>query len=217
MKTELNLAEELLLLALNEEKGTIVAAASLALPYGLAGALLIELVLAGLARIDGKNLIAEPRGSAGDDLLDGTLATLRAAKRPRRISSWVGGLGRTGGKIRKKLLARLVEKRILGREDTRYFGIFPSTRYPQADPRPEYAVRERVRSAIRGMTRPDERTAALVSLVQACGLIGVLFERSERREARRPAKEIGADQPIGNAVARAVAMVKAAVIGAAGS
>ncbi len=46
MDKNLNLAEELLLLALNEEKGTVVFAASTALPYGLAGALLIELAQA---------------------------------------------------------------------------------------------------------------------------------------------------------------------------
>jgi|GEM_PF-4255314 len=41
----LNLAEELLLLALQDEKGTVLASAAGSLSYGLAGALLMELAL----------------------------------------------------------------------------------------------------------------------------------------------------------------------------
>ena len=42
----LNLMEELLLLALDDEKGKIISSSSCALPYGLRGALLLELFLA---------------------------------------------------------------------------------------------------------------------------------------------------------------------------
>lgn len=44
------LAEELMLLALNDEKGYVLFAASSALPYGLMGAVLMELVLQGKLR-----------------------------------------------------------------------------------------------------------------------------------------------------------------------
>ncbi len=64
METKLNLAEELLLLAMHEEKGTVLLRAATALPYGLAGALVIELVEAGLLRLDGKNLVAAIRAAA---------------------------------------------------------------------------------------------------------------------------------------------------------
>ena len=41
----LNLLEELLLLALDDEKGKIISSSSLALPYGLSGAILLEFSL----------------------------------------------------------------------------------------------------------------------------------------------------------------------------
>lgn len=217
MESRLNLAEELFLLALNDEKGTVPMTAAIGLPYGLAGALLIELTQSGLVRVEGKTLVPEPHGSAADELLAGLLETIRASKKPRPVNHWVGKIGRSSGQIRKKLLAGLVEKRILGREEGRILGIFPTTRYPQADPRPEYAIRERVRSAIRGMARLDERTAALISLVHACDLIRAVFERGDRREAKRRSKEIGKSQPIGSAVARVISAVKAGVIAAGGS
>lgn len=214
---QLSLAEELLLLALNDEKGTVVMAASLGLPYGLAGAALIDLVEAGLLRLEGKEVRAAASGSAADDLLDGFLAAIRSSRKPRTIGHWIGRFGRSGGKIKQELLRRLVEKRILAKEERRLLWIFPASRYPQTDPMPEYRIRERVRAGIRGITPPDRRTAALIALVQACDMIGILFERGERRDAKKRAKEIGASQPIGSAVARVVEMVRAAVIAAAGS
>lgn len=217
MDTKLSLAEELLLLALNDEKGTVLIRASTALPYGLAGALLVELAEAGLVRLEGKVLVAEARGSARDGLLDGILEKVLASKKPRTIGHWVTKFGFSGGKLKRELLDRLVVKRVLGRDEGRVLWIFPTARYPQADGRPEYVIRERIRSALRGMSRPDQRTAALISLAQPCDLIGMLFEKGERRDAAKRAKEIVKSQPIGSAVDRVVQAVKAAVIAAAGS
>lgn len=217
MDTKLSLAEDVLLLALNDEKGTVLMTASVALPYALAGAIIVELIEAGSVRIDGKELVAAPRGSARDEILDEILGMIRSSKRTRSLNHWVGKIGRSGGKIKEKLLARLVDKRILGREEHRLLWVFPTKRYPQIDPRPEYGIRERVRSAIRGMTLPDERTAALISLIHASDLIGEIFEKGERRDAKRRAKEIAKSQPVGSAVAHAVEAVKVAVIAAASS
>jgi hypothetical protein len=217
MDTKLSLAEELLLLALNEEKGTVLMAGATGLPYGLAGAMLIELTEAGLVRVEGKEVIAAAAGSARDELLDEALAVIRASKRTRSLGHWVGKIGRSGGKIKGRLLDRLVAKGILRREEHRLLLIFPTTRYPETDPTPEYRIRERIRAAVRGFTPPDEHTAALISLVHACDLTGVIFEKGERREAKKRAKEITLGQPIGSAVARTVEAVKAAVIIAASS
>ncbi len=214
MDRRLNLAEELLLLGLNDEKGTVLMAASLGLPYGLAGALLVELARTGLVRIEGKDLVAAPRGLARDEILDEILAAIRASPKTRRIDHWVGRFGRSG-RIKKRLLARLVEKGILVREEGRLLWVFPTTRYPQMDPRPESQVRDEVRSALRGVGVPEERLAALIGLIHACDLVGVLVEKGERREAKKRAKEIGRGQPIGSAVGRAIEAVRAAVIIAA--
>lgn len=217
MDHKLNLAEELLLLALKEDAGTIRLAAVTALPYGLAGALLIELVLAGRVRIDGKRLVPAPAGSAGDELLDGYLAALRSAPRARTIASWVRRFGQKAGRPKHVLLDRLVAKRILTKEERHVFWIFMTYRYPRADAMAGHRIRERVRSAVRGLGAPDERTAALIGLVHACELVGAVFEKDERREARKRAKAIAAAQPIGAAVAQAVQAVRAAVIAAGGS
>jgi hypothetical protein len=217
MDTKLNLAEELLLLAMNEEKGTVLLRASTALPYGLAGALLIELIETGLLRLEGKKLVAAPTGSARVELLDEVLAKVRASKRIHTLKHWVGQLGRSGGKIKKKLLTRLVEKRILNREERRFLWIFPTQTYPEADSRPEYTIRRRIYSGILRGGERDERLAALISLAYACDLVGLMFEKGERREAKKRAKEISKSQPVGSAVAHTVEAIKAAAVIAASS
>ena len=217
MEPRLTLAEELLLLALNEEKGTVVMAGSMGLSYGLAGALLIDLIASGLVRLEGKDLVASPSGSARDELLDEALGAIRASKRTRTLGHWVNKIGRSGGKTKKRLLDRLASKGILKQEEHRLLLVFPTMRYPEANPMPEYGIRERVRAAIRGFPPPDARTAALISLVHACDLTGVIFEKGERREAKKRAKAISQSQPVGSAVAHAVEAIKAAVIIAASS
>ena len=216
MDRTLNLAEELLLLGLHDEKGTVLTAASLGLTYGLAGAVLIELERAGLVRLEGKDLIAAPLGLTRDPILDEVLEAVRSSPKVRSIGHWVGFFGRSG-KLKKWFLTRLADKGIVTREEGRFLGIFPTSRYPQLDPRPEAGVRDRVRSGIMGVASPGEREAALIGLVHACDLVGVLFEKGERREAKAKAKEIARRQPIGGAVARAIEAVRAAVIAAATS
>src|SRR5512137_173454 len=100
MDRTLSLAEELLLLALNDEKGSVLMAGATGLPYGLAGALLVELVDAGLLRLEGKTLIAAPAGATRDEILDGILTQVRTAKRTRDLRYWVGRIGRSGGKVK---------------------------------------------------------------------------------------------------------------------
>jgi len=214
MSPYLSLAEELLLLALHDEKGTVLMTGSTGLPYGLAGASLIELIDAGLLRVEGKTLSAAASGTAHDDVLDGILAQVRSAQRARDLKYWVSRIGRSGGKIKARVADRLVGKGILQKEEHRVLLIFPTTRFPQVNPMPEYGARERIRAALRGMTPPDERTAALIGLAYASDLIGRLFEKSERREAKKKAKDIAKSRPVGAAVVQTVEAVRAAAIAA---
>jgi len=211
----LNLAEELLLLALDERRGTVLLTASTGLPYGLAGAALIELSFRRLIRIEDKELVPTASGGTGDDLLDGILEKLRASGRHRSVQHWVANLGQSAGRLKEGFLERLIARGVLRQEEGRLLWVLPLRTHPEADPQPEAEIRSRLRAALLGETRPDERTAALVALVHSCDLVNALCPKDERRRARQRAKEIAEAQPVGSAVARAVAAVKAAVIVAA--
>ena len=69
-----------------------------------------------------------------------------------------------------------------------------------------------------GRQEPDERSAALVALVQVSGLIDACVPDGERRRARHRASQIAAGDEVGQAVKRiqeeVIAAVTAAVVAA---
>ena len=96
-RPELFLHEQVMLLALRDEKGTIESRAGW---YSLAmgGALLSELLLAECIRIDSgkkKKLVERADGRPlGDPILDECLELVETAKRRRSAQDWVGRFSR---------------------------------------------------------------------------------------------------------------------------
>jgi hypothetical protein len=208
----LTLKEQLLLLALHDEKGSVVFSASTALSFGLAGAILMELTQKERVQMEGKNLILIDDRPTGDDILDEALAVIKGIKRLRRPAIWVRSLPTRLKKLKDRLADRMVEKGILRRDEKRALFFIPYHRYPTQDGRQEYNLRERIRSAIASGKQPNEQLAVLISLVLACGLINEVFPKGERREAKKRAKEISQSDVYGRAVSESVQAVQAAVI-----
>jgi hypothetical protein len=195
------LPERLLLISLDEDGKPRDPRSSLA--NGLAGAALMELVLAGrLGRDDGR-LVAPGGQATGDELLDFVLAEVRAQERPRKLKWWVSRLGSGGwGRepVRRRLIDKLTGEGVLGRGEERVLGLVPVTRHPPTDPAAADQERAAVREVLVDGRPPDAPTAALVALVSVCGLVDACVERPERRAARARAKQIAAGDQMGGAV-----------------
>ena len=211
---KLSLAEELLLLSLNDEKGSVLFAASTGLPFGLAGAVLMELAVQEKIKLEGKKILSAGDGDTGDAILDECLGLLRAAAKPKTIQHWISKLG--GRKsIREGYLERLVQKFILRREEHKILWVFPATRFPASNPIEELEVRQRLRKAAFAEALPDLPTLLLISLVQACGLVGDVFpDRDERKQAKKRFAALAKEEVYGKAVADQIAAVMAACIAA---
>ncbi len=208
----LSLAEELLLLALDDEKGTISGSAQTTLKYGLAAAGIMDLLLAGKMVMGEKNKVSVPDSApTGDDILDEMLADVQQSRRLKSIGDWVRDFG--NGKIKnlgERLETRLVEKGVVRVEEGRFLKLFPWHHYPTLDGGPEAETRERIRMVLIGGEDPDARTATLISLARACRLLDGLFPKEERKRAGQRAKEIAKGEFAGAAVARAVVDAEAA-------
>jgi hypothetical protein len=212
MQTQtLTLAEELLLLALDDAKGTIAMSTSQALGYGLAGATLMDLTLMGRLTSD-KNLVVVDATPTGDALLDQALATIAAAKRARDSKHWVRALGTGIKRHREQLEERLVQRGILHHEEHRILGVIPSPRYPTDDPQPETNSRARIRAAVLGDAPLDARTVTLISIAKACNLLDGLFSREERNATKGRVAEIIRGEALGNAVKETMDAINAAII-----
>lgn len=194
------LAEELLLLALDDKKGHD---RTWSIESGLAGALLIELTEDGGLRLDEDERLVAEEGAAPDNaLLAEVLETVRASEKPQGVEHWLGELPRGFGTLRDQVAQRLVDRGVLTEERTKLLGLTLSRRYPEAAPEPERALRARLRELLVDGAEPTPREAALVALLRPFELVRTVVEREERKEAERRAEEIAQSGPINDAIRR---------------
>jgi hypothetical protein len=208
----LTLADELVLLGTNERGGT-ESAAWTSLDNGIAGALLLELSLAGRLQLGEKGaiVVADERPT-GDELTDAALARIAESERSRDAKHWVSKLA--SGKARKRVLTRLDDRGVLAAERSKFLGLVPRTRHVEVDPAPEREVRERLRGAVLGEEAADPRTVALAGLVKACGLTKAVFGREDRKAADRRIDELADPDDVSAAVKSVTDATTAAVIAA---
>ncbi|SBT49981.1 GOLPH3/VPS74 family protein [Micromonospora auratinigra] len=183
------LAAELALLSYDDAAGTNRLGTP-KLDYGLAGAVLLELALAGrLAVTDGKVSVVDP-APVGSPLLDEALGRIAADDRRRRPKDWIVRLSKG---LRERVLDGLVADGVLRRDAGRVLGIVPRTRYPSptgAEPPVEADARQRLVGAVGGEGAVAPGTAALLALVRAVGLDRRLFRDLPRDRVKRRLKEI---------------------------
>jgi hypothetical protein len=207
---DLLLSEELLLLALDAEKGRD--RTSWGADPGLAGALLLDLAEGGRLRADDERLVVAPGPMPGPQLLRDALAVLEEDGRPRKPKHWIDGLPRRLKPFKQRVAARLLERGVLRRDESKVLGLFPRTRYAELDAGPERALRDRLVGILVEGAEPDRRSALLLGLVRPAGLIGELVPREQRKAATRRAEEVAESGLVGTAVDRAVRDVQASIL-----
>lgn len=203
---ELTLAEELTLLAYDDDTGK--SKADMYLEYGIGGALLAELALRGAVTLAEKKVTVVDETPAGDPLLDDALAKI-AASTPRRPQHWVDRLHR-GAK--KATLARLVERGLLREESGKVLLVIPFTTYPAEDGGPEREVRQRLHDAVVVGTVPQPRTATLAMLVGACEMGKHVFPEVSRRDLKRKLNDLAAGDWAAAATKKVIDTIRAAVL-----
>ncbi|MCW2833355.1 MAG: family phosphoprotein [Nocardioides sp.] len=212
------IAEDLLLLLLDDETGAL--AASDRIRPLLGGALLIELALAERVVVaDKAHLWSTPKvtvvdGPGADDpLLAAALDTI--GTKDRSAQDLVDRLGKG---TREALLARLTERGLIRPVKGKVLGLFPRTTWPATDRTHEARVRERLHGTLVQGLSTDERTSALVALLASIDHAHKVVDRGDlpAREVRRRAEEIAegawAAKAVRDAVVAAQAALTAAVV-----
>lgn len=211
----LSLSEELLLLALNDEKGNISLQASSTIDYGIAGAGLLELIFKKCIYLDAANKLRVSEGAIGESAFQKSiLAQLTLSTKHRKLDYWVQRLPSKMKPIKTTILQSLIEGGILSEKKKVVLWVFSLDRYPMVDGSPEAELRKRIHDIVLGNEEPGESEGALLGLVQACGLINEIFEKNDRRIAKKRIKEIAKNQIMAKAVEDALAAAMAAVIAA---
>lgn len=187
--------------------------------YGLNGAVLTDLLMAGHVTLDDSakdpRITVAARGSVGDPVLDATLDRLRA-KKDTKLVSLILDLSLSP---RDEVVQSLVSAGVITIAPKRALGLVPE-RYPVRDPAPERALRERLRVVLAGgSAQPGE--AALLALLKGLGLAPHLLKEEKgslaRRDLDRRIDEASSDSAVGTALRTAVEQVEAAVMVATSS
>ena len=202
------IAEDLLILLLDDRKGTVST-------WGytnevLGGAVLAELAVLGLATVDEKKSIwrserVHATGAAPADLhpvLAEALAIV--AEKDRKASTLVSRIGKG---LDDRLAAGLAERRILQRRDGKRLGLLPRTTWPAADTTRDNQLRRTITVCLVDGGLPDERTAALIALLAAVDQAHKAITTNHaatKRQIKKRAKEIAEGQWPAKAVRAAI-------------
>jgi hypothetical protein len=214
------IAEDLLLLLTDDVSGRATVD-SQRLGLALAGAVLVELVLADRVAVTdegrwgtGSRVALVGSGPLGDPVLDEAIRRVGGRRQPIGAQSLLTTLGKG---LPDELRGRLVGRGILRAEEGRVLGIFPTRAWPAADSTHEAGVREALWDVVVVGRTPTDREVCLVSLLHAVDQVPRQFatEGMTARQLRSRAKVLSEGNVGAEAVRRAIDAANAAIAAAA--
>ena len=170
---QLRLAEELMLLMLNEESGYLEMVPGWDFACVMAGAVIAGLSLEGRIDTDLDSLRVLDSTPTGDELLDPTLAALGGSKRSADAQYWIERIAASGAdEIVNTLLHGLERKGILDHESGGFWTLSPavsrSHSYTAEDGTTRLEAKARILNLLFEPDIPDPRDAILIGLMHAC-------------------------------------------------
>ena len=210
------LHEEIMLLALRDEEGTVVGGTHYS--FALGGAILAELLLQERVKVDDsrrkKLLTVRSAKPIGEPLLDECLEKVRSAKRRASLQTWVG---RFAGikQLRHRVALALCERGILRADEDTVLLIFKRKVYPEVDPKPERELIERLRQAVFTYTNElDSHTVVLAALANGSGILKVVFDKKKLKARKKRLEQLTKGNVAGKATKEAIEAMQAAVVAA---
>ena len=183
-------SEEILVLLLEDERGTLIPIPHTNIECALAGAVLMDLAFANRIDTDLETLKVTDRTPTGNPILDRTIAKIGAREETSDTRTWIKMLAaEDADHIREQALVGLVQHGILERQDRsfiwafgprrsildwrerRFFRASSARRYRKA----EREIKLRVGNVLLSDDIPGPRDVALIGLVDACDLLGDIF------------------------------------------
>jgi len=216
-------SEELLVLLLEDEHGTLVALPRTGIECALAGAVLMDLAFANRIDTDLEFLVVTDRTPTGDFMLDRMLDKIGARDETSDTRTWIRVLAAEDAEfIREQALVGLVQHGILERQvksftwafsplsgvrdrlERRVARTFGTRRYREA----EREIKRRVGDVLFSDDIPDPRDVALIGLVDACDLLGDIFPDRDIEQVRPRVEQLRKMDLIGRELAGAVSDIE---------
>jgi hypothetical protein len=130
----------------------------------------------------------------------------KAGKKPKDV------MGKLSKKLRDQVLERLAGRGILEADKDKVLGLFPVTRWPAKDAQHELEVRAGLEGVLKLGMQPDERTGALIALLNALNVVPkVVTDAVDKKALKQRAKAIAESDWAADAVRKGVQEMQAAV------
>jgi len=206
----LTLADEIVVLMLDDEVGAIMPACASVASIAIAGGILMELALLGKIDTDLTSLYVVDSAPTGDDLLDQALKMISAEPEKQSSTWWIERLGMQGD-LTDIALERLVRAGILRAEERTFLWVFSRRAYPQNTGREEREAKARLMAVLFEDSVPDPRDTLLLSLADASGVLDAMLSSDEMRKASKRISEVVALEEIGRSVSEVAFNIRAAI------
>jgi hypothetical protein len=201
MKPPLTLVEEIVLLSLNDETGAHLPLPPSALGYGLAGAILSDLIMAERIAVDEGSVKILNSQTTNNPLLDPWLQRIVDEPYVHSIHYWISAIADEKRDIESSVLDHLIERGILIRKDKKILWVVGLRRYPTIHNEERIEVRTRLQRLIFSNEKPDHFDSTLISLLDGCYLLPSVFPESELLDRADRIDEIAKSDPVGREVA----------------
>jgi hypothetical protein len=201
------LHEDFYLLMLNETSGSLSPKNRKVFPYGLAGALLAELVQDGHIEIKSISQIQvlNSSGSTGNRTLDSALKIIQEVPVGSILPQIVEALVAQSAVLERSIIETLLYRCVLQEQPSTFMGISTGKRITLSDHFDRVWVVMRLRNYVLAATPPEPRTCVLLDLLDALNRLPLLFDNYEMRYARTWVKPLTSSSPITQAVRLAYA------------
>lgn len=212
----LRLHEEILLLALRDEVGTVASGSMF--KYAIGGGILAELML-------GKRVTVEPTGRKNNkhlvflnsatplsnEVVDECLSKVRFANTRKSPVNWVMRFAQTKN-LKERVAARLCEVGILRADRKPVLWVFNRKTFPEIDHSAEAEIISRLDRVIFTDTADvDTRTNLLASLAAGTDMLKHVFDKKKLKARKERIKMVVESEVVGRATKKAVQTVQAAL------
>lgn len=210
------LAEEILLLALDDESGKLSSTSAPFINFAIAGSLLTDLALMGkiaFETVKRDKIVVQiiDDQPTQDPLLNKALFLVKDYSKDRKISKIVNLLVRKYSEFRGDLYSRLVEQGILDRIEKLRLKIFKYVRHPVINPTPKDIILVEIQNFILDDMHPSDRIISLLAIIGATEMIDTVFAKEYRKKVKKKISAIIDSDLIGSHLKSIVQSIHAAV------
>lgn len=180
----LTLAEELVLVALDDDSGALIRLPPYSLEVAVAASIVMELTLEGRIDTDPQRLFLLSSAPTGNALIDESLAEIAARPETLSTADWLRTFAAPGPVLCDRVIQGLVERGVLTSVEKRLLWVFKTRVYPPTSGIEEREVKSRVITLLNNDEIPSPRDALLIGLLRAAGLLQWLLTDSEFERLR---------------------------------